>query len=298
MTLLTVSGLGKSFGGNRAVDGFGFALAAGELLAMIGPNGAGKSTTFNMLNGQLRPDSGSIVFDGAELIGRRPREIWRRGVGRTFQIAATFASLTVVENVQMALLSADAGIYRFWRRAAAWKRDEALALLERVGMRVQADRPCSVLAYGDVKRVELAIALANAPKLLLMDEPTAGMAPTERNELMALVKRLVAQRGLAVLFTEHSMDVVFAHADRIIVLARGRLIAEGTAAEIRAHPKVQEVYFGSGSTFERHARPPGAGADLRPASGPHPNPLPRAGEGEEPGGPSVSTSPLPLAGEG
>ncbi len=251
MSLLKVEGLGKSFGGNRAVDGIGFEVAAGELLALIGPNGAGKSTTFNMVNGQLRADSGSIRLDGAELIGRKPRDIWRRGVGRTFQIAETFASLTVVENVQMALLSADARLYSLWKRAADHRRADALALLDQVGMAAQADRPCSVLAYGDVKRVELAIAMANAPKLLLMDEPTAGMAPKERNELMALTKRLVVERRMAVLFTEHSMDVVFAYADRTIVLARGRLIAQGTPAEIRVHPKVQEVYFGTGSTFEK-----------------------------------------------
>ena len=251
MSLLTVKDLGKAFGGNRAVDGIGFTVAAGELLALIGPNGAGKSTTFNMVNGQLPADSGSIVLGGTELLGRKPREIWKLGVGRTFQIAETFASLTVLENVQMALLSADAKLYSMWRRAADHRRDDAMALLAQVGMQAQAERPCSVLAYGDVKRVELAIAMANAPKLLLMDEPTAGMAPKERNELMALTKQLVVDRGLAVLFTEHSMDVVLAYADRIIVLARGRLIAEGTPAEIRDHPKVQEVYFGTGKTFEK-----------------------------------------------
>ncbi|MEO8935519.1 MAG: ABC transporter ATP-binding protein [Burkholderiaceae bacterium] len=251
MSLLEVIGLGKSFGGNRAVDGVSFSLNEGELLALIGPNGAGKSTTFNMVNGQLRADAGSILFDGTELIGRKPRDIWHRGVGRTFQIAETFASLTVVENVQMALLSADAKLYSFFARAADYRRDDALTLLDRVGMKAQADRPCSVLAYGDVKRVELAIAMANAPKLLLMDEPTAGMAPKERNELMALTKQLVIDRGIAVLFTEHSMDVVFAYADRMIVLARGRLIAEGKPLEIRDDPKVQEVYFGSGRTFEK-----------------------------------------------
>ena len=254
MSLLTVSGLGKSFGGVKAVDGVDFELAAGELLALIGPNGAGKSTTFNMVNGQLRADTGSIRLDGQELVGLRPRQIWRLGVSRTFQIAATFASLTVVENVQMALLSSDGRLFSMWQRAAGHKRDEALALLAQVGMVAQADRPCSVLAYGDVKRVELAIALANAPKLLLMDEPTAGMAPKERNDLMALTKKLVVERGIAVLFTEHSMDVVFAYADRMIVLARGRLIAEGKAAEIRDHPKVQEVYFGTGKTFEKKLR--------------------------------------------
>ena len=255
MPLLQVTNLGKSFGGNRAVDGVSFSVAAGELLALIGPNGAGKSTTFNMLNGQLPADSGSITLAGQELIGRKPRQIWKQGVGRTFQIAETFASLTVLENVQMALISADGQLFSMWRRAAHHKVDEAMDLLRQVGMATQAHRPCSVLAYGDVKRVELAIALANAPKLLLMDEPTAGMAPKERNDLMALTKQLVLQRGLAVLFTEHSMDVVFAYADRLIVLARGRLIAEGTSAEIRDDPQVQAVYFGTGKTFEAQATP-------------------------------------------
>jgi branched-chain amino acid transport system ATP-binding protein len=251
MSLLQVSGLTKAFGGLRAVDDVSFAVAPGELLALIGPNGAGKSTTFNMVNGQLRADSGTVRLDGVELVGLRPRQIWRLGVGRTFQIAETFASLTVVENVQMALLSGAGKVFSMWRRAAHYRRDEALAVLDQVGMAAQADRPCYELAYGDVKRVELAIALANRPRLLLMDEPTAGMAPNERNALMALTKKLVVERQIAVLFTEHSMDVVFACADRLIVLARGRLIAEGTPQEIRDHPKVQEVYFGTGKTFER-----------------------------------------------
>jgi branched-chain amino acid transport system ATP-binding protein len=251
MSLLKVSGLGKSFGGVRAVDGVHFELAPGELLALIGPNGAGKSTTFNMVNGQLRADAGSILLDGQELVGKTPRDIWRLGVSRTFQIAETFASLTVVENVQMALLSVDRKLFSMWRRAADHQRERALELLDLVSMKAQADRPCSVLAYGDVKRVELAIAMANEPKLLLMDEPTAGMAPKERNNLMALTKELVIDRGMAVLFTEHSMDVVFAYADRMIVLARGRLIAEGNPLAVRDDPKVQEVYFGSGKTFEK-----------------------------------------------
>ena len=245
--------LSKSFGGVRAVDGVNFDLAEGELLALIGPNGAGKSTTFNMVNGQLAATAGSVKLAGRELVGLKPRRIWRLGVGRTFQIAATFASLTVVENVQMALLSHHRQVFALWRPAASRHRVQALDLLEQVGMRAQADRPCSELAYGDVKRVELAMALANDPKLLLMDEPTAGMAPRERNELMALARRLVVERRMAVLFTEHNMDVVFAYADRMIVLARGRLIAEGSAREIRDHPKVQEVYFGTGKTFESTA---------------------------------------------
>ena len=253
MSLLSVKGLGKSFGGVRAVDGIDFDIAPGELLALIGPNGAGKSTTFNMVNGQLRADRGSVRLEGTELIGLQPRQIWKLGVGRTFQIAETFSSLTVLENVQMALLSADRQVFSFFARAGEHRRKDALALLAQVGMAEQAERPCSELAYGDVKRVELAVAMAHAPKLLLMDEPTAGMAPKERNELMELTKGLVVERRMAVLFTEHSMDVVFAHADRVIVLARGRLIAGGKPSEIRDHPKVQEVYLGTGKTFERQS---------------------------------------------
>jgi len=251
--LLCVRQLCKTFGGVHAVDGIDFDVARGELLALIGPNGAGKSTTFNMVGGQLRPTSGSVQLQGQDIVGMHPRDIWRLGVGRTFQIAATFASLTVAENIQMTLLSHHRRGFSLFSRAGKQYRAEALALLQQVGMVDQADRPCSELAYGDVKRVELAMALANDPKLLLMDEPTAGMAPRERNELMALTKRLVVERNMAVLFTEHSMDVVFAYADRMIVLARGRLIAQGDAEHIRAHPKVREVYFGSGSTFEKKA---------------------------------------------
>ena len=254
MSVLDIRGLSKAFGGVHAVRDVSFSIGKGEFLAMIGPNGAGKSTCFNMINGQLAPDSGEILFEGRNLAALKPRDIWRLGVGRTFQVAATFASMTVVENVQMALLSHSREIYRIWPTAASLHRDRALALLEQVGMKDAADRASRELAYGDVKRVELAIALANEPRLLLMDEPTAGMAPRERNDLIALVKRLVVERGISVLFTEHSMDVVFAFADRIVVLARGRLIADGNAQAIRDNPQVREVYFGTGKTFAE-ARP-------------------------------------------
>lgn len=251
MSLLEVRGLGKAFGGVRAVDGVDFALEKGELLALIGPNGAGKSTTFNLVGGQLAPDSGSVRLAGQEIAGLAPRAIWRRGVGRTFQIAATFASLSVVENVQMALLSADHKVFAFWRRAAGHRRADALALLERVGMAAQADRPCSALAYGDVKRVELAMALAHAPQLLLMDEPTAGMAPAERLALMALTRALAKERAMGVLFTEHSMDVVFGQADRVLVLVRGKLLAEGTPEAIQRDARVQQAYLGNGQILGR-----------------------------------------------
>jgi branched-chain amino acid transport system ATP-binding protein len=253
MSLLRVTNLSMSFGGVKAVDDVSFDIQPGELLALIGPNGAGKSTCFNIVNGQLRPSHGSVQLDGHELVGMRPRDIWRRGVGRTFQVAATFNSMTVLENVQMALVSRERRLYGLWKPAASQFADEALSLLDQVGMAAHAQRACSVLAYGDVKRVEMAIALANRPKLLLMDEPTAGMAPKERNELMALTKRLVVERNIGVLFTEHSMDVVFAYADRMIVLARGKLIAHGDADTIRNDPNVQAVYFGTGKTFRPRA---------------------------------------------
>ncbi len=245
MSVLAVEQLAKSFGGVHAVRGVSFEVAAGELLALIGPNGAGKTTCFNMLNGQLAADGGSVRFEGQELLGMRPRAVWRLGVGRTFQITATFASMTVRENVQMALLSHHRRLREWWRPAAGLYREEADRLLARVGMEAQAERACSVLAYGDLKRVELAVALANEPRLLLMDEPTAGMAPKERIALMALTAEIVRERRIAVLFTEHDMDVVFAHADRIIVLNRGRLIAAGRPAEVRSSAEVQQVYLGS-----------------------------------------------------
>jgi branched-chain amino acid transport system ATP-binding protein len=246
VTVLAVKELSKAYGGVQAVRNVSFAVKAGELLAMIGPNGAGKTTCFNMLNGQVEPDAGTIEFEGRRLAGLAPREIWRLGVGRTFQITATFGSMSVRENVQMALLSHHRRLWSLAALAARCHAGEADALLARVGMLEQAERPCAVLAYGDLKRVELAMALANSPRLLLMDEPTAGMAPRERNELMQLAAELARSGGIAVLFTEHDMDVVFTHADRVIVLSGGELIAEGAPAAVRADARVREVYLGSG----------------------------------------------------
>jgi branched-chain amino acid transport system ATP-binding protein len=242
---LEVEGLARAFGGVRAVDGVSFVLHPGEMLALIGPNGAGKSTLFNMLGGQLAPDAGRVRLLGRDITGLPPRRIWRLGVGRSFQITATFGSMTVRENVQMALLSHRRRLLDPWRPVVRMDVAEADALLARVGMADQAERPCGVLAYGDLKRVELAVALANTPRLLLMDEPTAGMAPRERAALMALAARIAREGAIAVLFTEHDMDVVFAHADRVLVLDRGRLIAEGPPAAVRADPRVRAVYLGT-----------------------------------------------------
>ena len=244
MTVLAVRDLHKTFGGVHAVSSVSFSVAAGELLAMIGPNGAGKTTCFNMVNGQLAPDSGAIELEGRSLLGKAPREICRAGVGRSFQITAAFGSMSVRENVQVALLSHERKLFDFREKATAFKIEEADNLLSRVGMLEQAERPCAVLAYGDLKRVELAVALACRPRLLLMDEPTAGMAPVERYAIMQLAVDLARSSRIAVLFTEHDMDVVFRHADRVIVLSEGELIAQGTPAEVRANAQVRQVYLG------------------------------------------------------
>lgn len=249
MTALVVQDLRKSFGGVEAAKGITFTVAESELLALIGPNGAGKSTCFNMLNGQLKPDSGSIKLFGQEIVGLRPREVWRMGVGRTFQITATFGSMTVIENVQMALISHHRRLRAMIPFAGDLYRDEAWELLELVGMADQAGRACGTLAYGDLKRLELAIALANQPRVLLMDEPTAGMAPRERVQLMQLTADIVRARGVSVLFTEHDMDVVFTHADRVMVLNRGELIAQGSPQEVRNNSDVQSIYLGSGALY-------------------------------------------------
>ena len=244
MALLEVRGLRKSFGGIAAVDGVDLALERGEVRALIGPNGAGKTTLFNLLTGHLAPDAGAIRFHGERLDGLPPHRIWRRGLARTFQIPAVFPNLTVVENAQVPLVSRARRTLSLRGRAADLERERAEALLHSVGLAGQAGRRAGVLAYGDLKKLEVAIALANEPDLLLLDEPTAGMAPAERRDLMALVEGIGRQRGLTLLFTEHDMDVVFAVADRITVLHQGRVIADGEPARVRADAEVQRVYLG------------------------------------------------------
>ncbi len=241
--LLRVTNLQKSFAGFRAVNGVSFDVGAGEIVALIGPNGAGKTTTFNMISGQTTSDGGRVWLSGQDMTGAKPRDLWRAGVARTFQITATFASMTVAENVGVAFMATD-NLLQSLAPAAEHYRHVAVALLDEVGIKGEANRLCSTLAYGDLKRVELAMALANQPRLLLMDEPTAGMAPAERGHLMQLVSRLASERKTAVLFTEHDMDIVFGHAHRILVMNRGELIAAGTPTEVRAKPEVREVYLG------------------------------------------------------
>jgi branched-chain amino acid transport system ATP-binding protein len=242
--VLEVDGVRRAFGGVRAVDGVSFALQRGEIRALIGPNGAGKSTFFNILTGQLRADAGDVRWRGRSIVGLAPHAIWRLGISRTFQITATFATLSVLENVQVARLSHVRRSGALVVPAAGLEVAPSRALLDLVGLADDVTRPAGVLAYGDLKKLELAIALANDPALLLLDEPTAGMAPGERGALMALTARIARERGLTVLFTEHDMDVVFAVAERIMVLHQGRVIADGAPDAVRANREVQAVYLG------------------------------------------------------
>jgi ABC-type branched-subunit amino acid transport system ATPase component len=244
MSLLSVGNLRKRFGGVQAVADVSFDIRAGELVALIGPNGAGKTTLFNVIDGQLAADGGQVLYEGRSLAGLSTARRTRLGIGRTFQVAQAFGSMTAMQNAQLALLAArgeQTGL-----GAPLWQREVEAAgrLLQQVGLLQQAGQPAAVLAYGDLKRLELAMALAGHPRLLLMDEPTAGMAPGERTALMRLVVELARQRGMTVLFTEHSMDVVFGFAERVLVLARGQLVADGAPQAVRADVEVRRVYLG------------------------------------------------------
>jgi len=242
--VLTVESLVKRFGGLTALDGVDLTVEPGEFRAIIGPNGAGKSTFFNALTGLLPPDSGRIAFSGHDITGEAPHRVARRGIARTFQITSVFGDLTAVENVQVALIAHARRSWSAWQRARGLGAARAHELLDLVGLASSAARPAATLSHGDQKRLELAIALAGEPQLLLLDEPTAGMAAQERLESIQLVHRIAIELGLSCVFTEHDMAVVFAVATRITVLHQGRVLAEGSPAEVRARPEVQQVYLG------------------------------------------------------
>jgi ABC-type branched-subunit amino acid transport system ATPase component len=244
MSLLRVEGIVKRFGGVRAVDGVSVTLAAGEFTALIGPNGAGKSTLFAVIAGQQRADEGRVSFAGEDIGRAEPVRRVRNGIARTFQSAAAFASMTVLQNVQLALVARAGRHVDPLRPLSALRREAAQALLARVGLEAQANHAAADLPYADLKRLEFSIALAAAPRLLMMDEPTAGMAAGERVALMDLVTTIAAESGLTVLFTEHSMDVVFGYAKRLLVMSQGKLIADGPPDDVRAMPAVQAAYFG------------------------------------------------------
>lgn len=242
--MLDVRDIRKSFNGFMAVGGVSLAVPERRITAVIGPNGAGKSTLFNLMTGHLRADGGSVALHGRDITAAAPHAICRMGVGRSFQHTNIFRKLTVFENVQTALIAHGGKARNFWGRAEGLYRDEAEGLLASLGLADQADAVSDSLSHGNQKQLELGIALASDPKLLLLDEPTAGMSATETREAIRLLERIVAERELTLLFTEHDMDVVFSIAERIAVLHQGKLIAEGSPAEVRADRQVRQVYLG------------------------------------------------------
>ena len=244
MTVLQVRGLTKRFGGLEALGGVDLDVAEGDFRAIIGPNGAGKSTFFNAMTGLLRPDAGRVVLEGRDVTGEPPHLLARRGVARTFQITSVFHDLSALENVQVSLLAHARRSWSVWPKAAPQHTARARELLALVGLSAGVDRLARTLSHGDQKRLELAIALAGEPRLLLLDEPTAGMAAQERLESIRLVHRVARELGLSCVFTEHDMAVVFAVASHITVMHQGRVLAEGTPAEVRARKEVQQVYLG------------------------------------------------------
>ena len=243
---LVLSCITKSFGGLRALTDVSLSVAQGEIHAVIGPNGAGKSTLFNVMTGLFPPDSGEVIFDGERISGLPPYRIIRKGIGRSFQITNIFPRMTVFENVQVALFAHYRKSTHLWSRA--WKFQgiaaETLGVLEQVGLQEKCGASAAVLSHGDQKRLEIAISLASRPRLLMLDEPTAGMSRFESRETIALLKKISMEQGLTLVFTEHDMDIVFGISERLSVLHQGLVIAFGTPAEIKANPEVRKAYLG------------------------------------------------------
>jgi branched-chain amino acid transport system ATP-binding protein len=244
MALLEVRGLAKHFGGLRAVDGVDLDVEPAERRAIIGPNGAGKTTLFNLITGYLRPDAGTVVFDGAEITGKPTHRIAKAGIARAFQITSIFPGLSVFRNVQLGRLARAGETARAFGAVEGRHVDGVAEILEDCGLAAAAQEQAGNLSHGDQRALELAISLAMEPKLLLLDEPTAGMAPEETARTMRLVRRIADERQLTVLFCEHDMEVVFGTAQRILVMHMGKPLAEGTPDEIRTDPEVQKVYLG------------------------------------------------------
>jgi branched-chain amino acid transport system ATP-binding protein len=242
--MLEISGLTKSFSGFVAVADVSFTVDTRQIAAVIGPNGAGKSTLFNLITGHLRPDSGTVRLDSRDITGAAPHTICRMGIGRSFQRTNIFPRLSVFENVQAAYLIHRGRGRNFWSRSSSFYHDDVEALLDQIGLREHASSLAGTLSYGNQKQLELGLALASDPALLLLDEPTAGMSATETHDTIRLIEKIAGERALTLLFTEHDMDVVFSIAQKIAVLHQGRLIADGAPAEVRADPTVRRVYLG------------------------------------------------------
>jgi len=248
MALLETENLVKEFGGLVATDDVNLNVEEDERVSIIGPNGAGKSTLVNLITRRLDPTSGDIRFKGESIVNRDPHEVVQMGVSKSFQTASIFSDLTVRENAEIAALAAEHGSFGFkfleHRDSLTDVHEVARDTLDAVGLLDQADRTASDLPYGDKRRLEIGIALAAEPDLLLMDEPTAGMSPEETEATVDLVEEVKREMGLTFVLIEHDMEIVFRVSDRIVVLNRGRVIAQGTPDEIRGDPEVQEAYLG------------------------------------------------------
>jgi branched-chain amino acid transport system ATP-binding protein len=244
MNLLEVSGLVKRFGGLLATDHLSLSLQRGEIHAVIGPNGAGKTTFINQLGGEILSDEGRIVFDGHDITREPPFRRAQVGLGRSYQITSVFNDFSVLQNTALAVQAHAGHSFRFWRAAARERTlvEPAMAALAQVGLTERAHTPVSVLAHGERRQLEIAMVLATGAKLLLLDEPMAGMSPIESEAVVALLQKLKGQ--CTILLVEHDMDAVFALADRITVLVYGRPVATGTPDEIRNQPEVREAYLG------------------------------------------------------
>jgi branched-chain amino acid transport system ATP-binding protein len=242
--MLRVESLRKTFGGFKAVNGANLEVASGEIVAVIGPNGAGKTTLFNLITGILKPDEGRVTFREENITGLPAYKTCRKGITRSFQVVNVFPALTVFENVQIAVLAEQRKIFKMFAPSSRTSISETRAILESVGIEGKQGELCGSLSHGDQKVVEIAIALGGKPKLLILDEPTAGMSPEETTRCIDLIKKLRDDLGLTILFCEHDMEIVFGIADRIMVMVRGATIIQGAPSDVRCNKEVQDAYLG------------------------------------------------------